>query len=298
MKALKNYREEAKDKLQEEEIIGYIYPKQDMELTVRESGIEQTIVKSFLDGYSQSGNTVGSLIKLNPQNAENILKDLQERNGYLKDYLQDGNEPDTILNYFYSLIAMACLFGCFWGLSAITDIQANLSLVGARINVAPISKMKLLFCNLAAALTVHFTGILLFIAYLMNILKIDFSDDLIFVILSSFVSSLLGVTLGAMVSALSNKDLNFKYSILSAVTMFSCFLSGMMVVQMKYVVATRAPFLQYINPAHIITDAFYSLYYYETKERFFLNIGLMVSYSLAFSIITYVATRRKKYASI
>ncbi|WP_303860226.1 ABC transporter permease [Alkalibaculum bacchi] len=291
-------KEKAEEALKEDKIIGYIYPKEDMELTVKESGIEQTIVKSFLDGYSRSVNTVQSLIELNPQNIENILEDIQENNAYLEDYLQGGSSPDTTLNFFYSLIAMACLFGCFWGLTAITDIQANLSLVGARINIAPMKKMKLLFCNISAALTVHFTGILLLMAYLMNVLKINFGDDLNFVVLSSFVSSLLGVSLGAMVSALSNKDLNFKYNIMSAVTMFSCFLSGLMSVQVKYIVATRVPLLQYINPAHIITDAFYSLYYYETKERFFLNIGLMISYSLAFSIITYMSTRRKKYASI
>lgn len=291
-------REGAEKKLIEDKIIGYIYPKDHMELTVKESGIEETIVKSFLDGYSQSLSTVESLIELNPQNIENILEDIQEKSTYLEDYLQGENSPDTTLNFFYSLIAMSCLFGCFWGLTAIADIQANLSLVGARVNVTPTKKIKLLFCNILAALTVHFTGILLLMAYLINILKINFGDDLNFVILSGFVSSLLGVSLGAMVSALSKKDLNFKYNILSAVTMFSCFLSGLMSVQVKYIVATRVPLLQYINPAHIITDAFYSLYYYKTKERFFLNIGLMIGYSLAFGIITYVATRRKKYASI
>ena len=151
---------------------------------------------------------------------------------------------------------------------------------------------------MSAALTVHFTGILLLMAYLINVLKLNFGDDFSFVILGSFVSSLLGISLGAMVSALSNKDLNFKHNIMSALTMFSCFLSGLMSIQVKYIVATRVPLLQYINPAHIITDAFYSLYYYEAKERFFLNIGLMIGYSLVFTIITYVAIRRKKYASI
>lgn len=291
-------REEAEEKLRKDKIIGYIYPKEDMELTVKESGIEQTIVKSFLDGYSQSVNTIGSLIELNPQNIENIFKNMQDKNTYLQDYLQGGNSPDTTLNFFYSLIAMACLFGCFWGLTAIADIQANLSLVGARVNVTPTKKIKLLSCNILAALTVHFTGILLLMAYLINVLKINFGDDIAFVILSSFMSSLLGISLGAMVSILSNKDLNFKYNMMSAITMFSCFLSGLMSVQVKYIVATRLPLLQYINPAHIITDAFYSLYYYETKERFFLNIGLMIGYSLVFGVITYVANRRKKYASI
>ena len=138
-------REKAEEKLKEDKIIGYIYPKEDMELTVKESGIEQTIVKSFLDGYSQSINTVESLVELNPQNIENIFKDIKERHGYLEDYLQGGSSPDSTLNFFYSLIAMACLFGCFWGLTAISDIQANLSLVGARVNVAPTNKVKLLF---------------------------------------------------------------------------------------------------------------------------------------------------------
>ncbi len=44
-----------------------------------------------------------------------------------------GNAPpDNSLSYFYSLIAMACLYGSFWGMNEVTDIQANLSDRAAR----------------------------------------------------------------------------------------------------------------------------------------------------------------------
>ncbi|MNW16289.1 hypothetical protein D3C71_2150910 [compost metagenome] len=56
--------------------------------------------------------------------------------------------------------------------------------------------------------------------------------------------------------------------------------------------------IAYINPANVISDAFYSLYYYDTYERYILNIGLLMAFSLTFYIITFLIVRRQKYASI
>ena len=290
--------QEAKALLDENDIIGYIVPGEEMQLTVKGSGIEQTIVKSFLDSYSQITNTVASILTANPASYPELMNDISNRSTYVNEIPIGNNPPDVTLNYYYALLAMATLFGSFWGLKEITDIQENLSYKGTRINIAPVHKMKLLLSNMLAALTIHFTGILLLLGYLLFALKIDFGNDIWSVILICFVSCMLGIALGTMVSSITKKSADFKNSVLSGGIMFSCFLSGLMMVEMKHIVSTKMPFLQYINPAHIITDAFYSLYYYETYNRFYMNIGLMIGYILLFSLITYFATRRRQYASI
>ena len=43
------------------------------------------------------------------------------------------------LVYFYALLAMACMYSHSWGLRNATDIQADLSDLGARRSVAPVS---------------------------------------------------------------------------------------------------------------------------------------------------------------
>ena len=134
--------QEAKALLDENDIIGYIVPGEEMQLTVKGSGIEQTIVKSFLDSYSQITNTVASILTANPASYPELMNDISNRSTYVNEIPIGNNPPDVTLNYYYALLAMATLFGSFWGLKEITDIQENLSYKGARINIAPVHKMK------------------------------------------------------------------------------------------------------------------------------------------------------------
>jgi ABC-2 type transport system permease protein len=290
--------DEAKSLLNDNKIIGYIQPGDPMNLVVKSSGIKQTIAKSFLESYSQTLNTVESIGTLQPQSYSKVLEDISKPMDYISLGSMGENPPDVILNYFYALIAMACLFGSYWGVKEIITIQGDLSLKGARINIAPIHKMKMLLCNISAALTIHFIGILLLLAYLILGLKVSFGNDLLYVILTCLVACTFGITLGAMVGTLAKKSAHFKDSILTAIVMFSSFLAGLMIVDMKYLVTKKTPFLQYLNPAHLVTDAFYSLYYYESNSRFIMNIALMLCYTFLFSFIAYIAVRRRKYESL
>ena len=63
-----------------------------------------------------------------------------------------------------------------------------------------------------------------------------------------------GLSLGLMVGTVFKSNENMKTGIVIAVTMFGCFLSGMMGVTMKYVVDKNVPILNKINPASMITD--------------------------------------------
>ena len=82
------------------------------------------------------------------------------------------------------------------------------------------------------------------------------------------------------------------------VTMVGCFLAGMMYQNMKYVVAQKVPVLSYLNPVNLLTDAFYSLYYYDTLSRYALNIGILCVFIVIFCIGTYITIRRRKYANL
>lgn len=289
--------EEAIKLLDENKIDGYIKMDDKIQFFVKTSGLNQTITKSFLESFEENINTVTTLASNNPGQLENIIDDLSDSSNYTEAN-SSSNPPDMTLNYYYALLAMACLYGANWGNKEITEIEADLSMKGARINISPMHKMKLLICNMLAAFTVHSIGIMLLLSYYIYGLKLDFSDNFNYVILTCLTGSILGISFGGMISAILRKKEVLKGAITSAVIMLGCFLAGLMIVQMKYIIALKAPLIQYINPAHLITDAFYSLYYYDTLDRFRLNIVLMIGYTVIFSIITYLVTRRRQYASI
>ncbi len=67
---------------------------------------------------------------------------------------------------------------------------------------------------------------------------------------------------------------------------------------MKYIVDKNIPIVNKINPASMITDGFYSLYYYDTLDRYFFNIASLLIFALIMIAISYFSLRRQKYDSI
>ena len=72
----------------------------------------------------------------------------------------------------------------------------------------------------------------------------------------------------------------------------------MMGITMKYIVDKNIPIVNKINPASMITDGFYSLYYYDTLDRYFFNIASLLIFALIMIAISYFSLRRQKYDSI
>jgi ABC-2 type transport system permease protein len=290
---------DAEKLLEDSKIEGYIYFENEIKLVVKESGINQTIIRAFLDDFKQTSATVGTIISKNLASAQKgLLDSVSNRTEYLKEVPASKAAPDTVVNYFYTLIAMACLYGSFCGLKEITSLQANLSSQGARVNMAPTHKFKLFLASILAATTIQTGVIFVLLVYLTLILKISFGSQLGYIALTCVIGTITGVTFGTCIASINKKSEGLKIGILIGTSMTMSFLSGMMYDKMKYIISTKAPVLAYLNPASLITDSFYSLYYYNTHTQFFTDIALLCAFSVVFSIITYLAIRRERYASL
>lgn len=292
-------KENADQLLDDNKIKGYILVGTEIKLTVKESGMNQSIIKSFLDSYRQTSSAVTSMITANPAAIQNgLLSDIGKNQEYTKQVSGSSAKPDNILNYFYALIAMACLYGGFWGMREVTDIQADLSTRAARINISPVHKLKVFLSSMSAALVLHFSQLLVLLAFLHYGLKIDFGQKTGFILLTTLIGSLVGISLGAFVSAIVKKNEGLKIAVLISVSMLGSFLAGMMYHEIKYFIAKNVPIVSYLNPVNLLTDAFYSLYYYDTYSRYALNLGILGIFILLFGTATYLIIRRQKYASL
>lgn len=287
---------QADEDLKNNKITGYIVFDNGPKVVVKDNGLNQTILKQFMDSYMQYGSAVTRVATANPQAIQNFS--FGSNQNYFKEYTPGRtSQPDPMVIYYYALIGMAALFGGFWGVKEITDIQANLSAQGARLNLAPVHKLKAFGASFPAAVTVQFGALLILLAYLALALKIDFGNQLPFIILTCLIGSITGVTFGAMISVLCKKEA-LQMSLLIGSSMIFSFLAGMMAPGIRYEVTHAVPFLAYINPAHLISDSFYALYYYTGYEKFFLSIGLLAAYSIVFYLVVYFVTRRQRYASL
>lgn len=289
----------AAELLKNSKVSGYIYLNPEVNLVVKSSGINQTVIKAFLDDYKQRASTIDAIIKTNPEVIHtDLIKDVTDFKEYTKEISPTKGKPNTTLNYFYALIAMACLYGGFFGLKEVSDIQGDMSKRAARVNMAPVHKMKMFMYSFSAAFSIQFIEILILLVYLYFVLKIDFGNQIPYIILLSFVGTITGISFGTMISALVKKNEGMKIAILLSTTMIGCFFAGLQYANMKYIVEKNIPILAYINPAALITDGFYTLYYYNTHERFFVNITILTGLSIVFCLITYSIIRRQRYASL
>lgn len=289
---------EAERLLDENQIDGYIEQDDDLRLVVRRTGLNQTIIKSFLDAYNQTASAIYKIVQENPSAFQaGLLNAVLARTDYLEAKPVSEAAANPALIYFYSLIAMTAIYGGFWGMRVVTDIQANQSPQGARISVAPVHKLKLLLVDITAAFTIQFAIILILMAYVGLVLKYEFGSQLGLVVLTALAGCFMGVSFGACIAALVKQKEGIKTGILISVSMLMSFFAGMMYHSIKYLVTEAVPFMAWLNPANLMTDAFYALYY-GSIGRCVLNIGGLFAFGAVFCLVAYIVLRRQKYASL
>lgn len=305
-------KNKAQKLLKEDKITGYLIIDNKPKIVIKSNGINETVFKYTIEEIATTKKIVNIIAnnRLYKEISTDKISDFEKFYASiykkiisLKDDSMNINDISSKnLSYtmieFYTLIAMACLYGGIISMTAINNNLANMSNNGKRIAISSLPKIKLLLSTVAASYLVQLIGLTLLFIYTIFILNVDYGNNLLLVILLSLKGSLAGLSLGITVSCLIKSSENTKTGIILAITMFFCFLSGMMGITMKYIIDKNIPLLNKINPASMITDGFYSLYYYDTLNRYTKNIISLIIFSLILLVISTLCLRRQKYDNI
>ncbi len=301
----------AKTLLKENKITGYLlFENNDVKITVNDKGYHETILRFVVDELSSQKEMLETITtkevadsyksgNLNV-NYEKIYQDtlnLINNTTPKLNNISNSNLSYTMIEY-YTLLAMACLYGALISMFVTNKKIANMSSAGKRTSVSPANKKTLLLGSFLASYLVQLLGILILYLYTIFVIKVDYGSNTFLVFLLLMAGSLAGLTLGIAISTVLKSNENTKTGILISLTMLASFLSGMMGITMKYIIDTNIPILNKINPAAMITDGFYSLYYYSTLDRFYFNIISLLIFSVIMLFISYQGLRRDKYDSI
>lgn len=288
--------------LKKQKVDGIIYAGDTISLTVssdmNNSSLNQSILETFIEEFQMNYQSITEIAATHPENLQAALSITQESGNYNKDVSYSNNNRDPYDQYFYNLLAMVCMYSGTSGLYICIYNQGNLSSLGARKNVAPTHKMKLLISELSANVLIRFLCLLTSFAFIVLVLKIDLTARLPFAILAIFTGCVAGASLGFFLGSIGNLSEGIKVAILMSVTMIGSFLSGLMVGSMRVLVESFCPIINKINPCALITDMFYSLAIYDTLDRYLQNLITLIILSAILSIGGFLMTRRKKYANI
>ena len=269
-----------------------------LSLKIKTNGIEQTILKKFTENYMAQESIVRDAIEKNPMDISSVTDVLTQDMTTRTDRPMTEGNTDPFTSYMYNLIAMIAMFGSVTGLHIAAQNQANLSNLGARRNCSPTPKSITLAAGLVGSYIAHGACIIIGISYEALVLGVDFGSRLPLVYLGGIVGGLMGVSMGFCVGSISTWSQSTKVGIVMSVSMLCCFLSGLMMGDIKGIIELNVPLLNDLNPAAIVCDALYYLNVDADLSRFFIKLLTMAGLAFAFAAGGFVLTRRRKYASL
>lgn len=262
--------------------------------------LNASILQTFVQEYNVKSATVADIMSTQPDKMPVILETLSntENVSFLNEVsLTDGN-LDIFTQYFYNLIAMACLFASFAGINIAIKNQANLSEIGARTRVSPTNHLVRILSEFSACVLIQTLCIFVNLCYILFVLKIDFGSSTPLIFLTALIGTTLGVCFGFFVGCLGHISEGSKIGILISVSMAFSFLSGLMVDSMRMLIEKNIPLFNKINPAALIADSFYTLNIYGPGVRYLTNIFTLFIYSALLLAASFFIVRRERYASL
>lgn len=296
-------RKEALAMLEEKKVSGILYyGGGTLSLSVSaEMGadqINQSILENFVRQYHVNSDAISRIATSSPEKLPAVLELLTGDTDFNTQVSYASGSLDESLSYFYNLLAMSCLYSAMPGVGLAVQSQANLSALAARKRLSPVHRLSSLLGELSATILVQFANNLVALLYFIFVLKVNFGNQTGYPLLATLAGCATGVSLGFFVGSIGKTKEDTKISILVAVTMAFCFLSGLMLNNMRLVVDRVFPLFNHVNPAALLSDAFYALCVYPSQERYFQNLSLLLAICILCGGASFFIVRREKYASL
>lgn len=297
---IQDISEEAKalDALTDEKILGIFYVKESPSLTVSKNGLNESILTSVLENYNRNAAMFQKIAMTHPDRLPDAVKAMEDYRQTTSEVSLGGKSMNPNSQYFFALVAYACLSGAFLGVKSTFDSQANLTALGARRSITPTHKLILIIIDLLVLCIIHFVNILILCLYVTQVLGISLGDNPGALLLVDLMGSMIGICLGIAIGSIARLSFGMKMGFTVLLTLFPGFLAGLMFGNMKNIIEQNCPIINRINPAAVLSDAFYCLGVYYDMERFTRCLILLAVMSILLLGIAFLSIRRERYDSI
>lgn len=248
---------------------------------------EITVINNVFESYNTKQALLSQLITDNPAALNQaVIESLYDDQNYVKTIV-DSKSEDLVLIHYFTTIAMLCLYAADWGNKSGQYLQADMSAIGIRNNIAPTPKYKLLLTDIFVVYAIFMAEFFIHVSFLHFILNVSFGQNALLVILTGLCGGLLTTTLGYMICVSIQGSEGKRSVLISMVGLFMSFLSGMMSPSIKYALESISPLFSKLNPASLITDNFFWIYRNTNLNVVYLNLAIMLGLSLVFGIMAF-----------
>lgn len=263
-------------------------------MTIKENGLEASIVENVLNEIKQTSATLSQI------NDPTLIQEaLIKLNNSTSHFVSTQNKEMNFSNtYFYTLLGMQSVYGYMFGLQIIYYFEANLSTYAKRQAVAPIKKSTAIFSSILVGWIIQMAIMAVAMLILRYGLNVGFGHQTWPILLLIAVGSWVGVALGVVIGTSNRKSIDTKVGLGITISMLMSFLAGMMVAPIRPLIERSIPILAKINPVHVITNALYSLYYYDSLSKFWGYLFNLLIIAIVLSALGIYLIRGKQYDSL
>lgn len=263
----------------------------------------QSILKTIGDAYVRNVALIEDVAATNPAALADTaaLEKLLDTGDLTEKIDVTQNPPKESVRYFFALLGMAALFGGQIGMIAICRTQPNLSPLGARRAVAALSRAKTLTATLAASWVLTFVCITVAFLYIRFVAGVDFGGRDAMCVAVIATAALVATAFGTLLGSLPKVDEGVKGGLLSGIVCFASLFAGLYgspTMKLADTINAAAPGVQLINPAVQISQAFYSIMYYDTYQRTIEHILILLVMAAVLFAASALFIRRQRYASL
>ena len=299
LKILPMTEKEAENALKNDEILGTFYGGEEKSLTIGENSTYTSILSQILEIYEKNEVLIARIAQDHPEHLSDAVTALEDYKTCTETVTFDGTSMDSVQNYFFALIAMTCLYGSFMGMYNAVGVQANTSVLGARLTAGCVKRYKSIAASLLSSWMISFLEVLILLFYMDVILgDIDLSGQILQIFVICAAATLYSCSLGMVIGTVGSWSANLKNGIVVAVSMACSFAADLMLSGVKSAIETYAPVINRINPGALTTDAFYSVLVYNDTEKYFRSLILLTVFALLLLTAAVLSMRRMRYESI
>ena len=269
-------------------------------------GVEQigrTILDTVMNTYVRNADLLASVAADNPlalADPDLVEEALTHGNATVQVSLTHST-PVQSVRYYYALLGMAALFCGQVGMLAICETQPNLTPLGARRAIGATSRGKTLVATLAASWAISFACLLVAFLFIRFVVGVDFAGREGMCVVAIAVAALFATSLGTLLGSLPKVGFGVKTGLLTGLTCLLSLFAGLYGEPCRDLadqIAREAPVLAAVNPAKVVTDAFYSLYYYDSLVPFAEKAGILLIMTVVLFAVSALFVRRQRYASL
>lgn len=264
-------------------------------LEVKNSNLNVSILSMAVEEYNRQVSYIEEVAAKSPANIQPFVDSLLTDDNFIEKDNQEVFSPVVI--YFYTTLAMLCLYAGNWGQKSSEFLNPLQSGMGIRNSIAPTSKAKVIFQELGAVYFIFLLEFIIHTLFLKYILGVPLGEEPLLYIMTGLIGGMLSITIG-YVSGVSFKDKNKGQMFITYFGLASSFLSGMMAIDIRNLVNDYIPWIKIFSPGSLITDNLYYIVLQEDTMKIWINILFMLGASILLWIFAYRKLKVVSYDSI